>query len=53
MMFHLVMKFAKDCSVEETAISALMTSEVRWEADEEDTFELFCSIQALHRVTSF
>ena len=53
MMFHLLMKSAKECSVEETAISALMTSEVRWETDEEDNFELFFSIQALHAVTSF
>ena len=52
MMSHLFMKSAKECSVEETAISPLMTSEVRWETDEEDNFELFCSIQALHNMTS-
>ena len=52
MMFHLLTKSAKECSEEEIAISALMTSEVRWETDEEDNFELFCSSQALHKVTS-
>ena len=52
-MFHLFNKFAKESSVKETAISPLMTSEFRWETDEEDNFKLFCSIQALHKVTSF
>ena len=52
-MFHLFNKFAKESSVEETAISPLMTSEFRWETDEEDNFKLFSLIQALHKVTSF